>query len=198
MSITIDRGAGWWAKCFPVARLEAHTSVCKRTCIGLHCSTEIPTVPFSRCRVHFARFSNARKWKGDRSRDFFAISDHCSVENPLKMTSEKTDVIYPTSKKTKFEQLRADHELFLQAFESKFCRRCYVFRADLLKSTFSVRRFNQRFFRFQNQLKSTDFFALEMLSRWVEFFVLWKCPGVRSYSSLLCIRLIETWKLPHA
>lgn len=33
------------------------------------------------------------------------------------MTSEKTDVIYPTSKKTKFEQLRADHELFLQAFE---------------------------------------------------------------------------------
>ncbi|PFX29034.1 polycomb protein suz12-like [Stylophora pistillata] len=33
------------------------------------------------------------------------------------MTSEKADVIYPSPKKTKFEQLRADHELFLQAFE---------------------------------------------------------------------------------
>ena len=141
----------------------------KRSPRGRHCGTKIPTVPFSRCRVHFARFSNARKWKGDRSREFFAISDHCSVENPLKMTSEKTEVIYPTSKKTKFEQLRADHELFLQAFESKFCLRCHVFRA--VKCTFSVRRLNQRFFRFQSQLKSTDFFALEMLSRWVEFFV---------------------------
>lgn len=35
------------------------------------------------------------------------------------MTSEKTEVTYPSPKKTKFEQLRADHELFLQAFESK-------------------------------------------------------------------------------
>lgn len=42
-----------------------------------------------------------------------------SLENPTKMTSEKADVIYPSPKKTKFEQLRADHELFLQAFESK-------------------------------------------------------------------------------
>lgn len=105
--------------------LEAHASVRKGAGIA---AQRIPTVPFSRCRVHFARFSNARKWKGDRSRDLFAISVHCSVENPLKMTSEKTDVIYPTSKKTKFEQLRADHELFLQAFESKFCLRCHVFR----------------------------------------------------------------------
>ena len=64
------------------------------------------------------------------------------------MTSEKTDVIYPTSKKTKFEQLRADHELFLQAFESKFCLRCHVFRADSLKCTFSVRRFKPTIFPF--------------------------------------------------
>lgn len=33
------------------------------------------------------------------------------------MASEKADVIYSSPKKTKFEQLRADHELFLQAFE---------------------------------------------------------------------------------
>lgn len=33
------------------------------------------------------------------------------------MTTEKPDVIYSSPKKTKFEQLRADHELFLQAFE---------------------------------------------------------------------------------
>lgn len=35
------------------------------------------------------------------------------------MTTEKPDVIYSSPKKTKFEQLRADHELFLQAFESE-------------------------------------------------------------------------------
>ena len=35
------------------------------------------------------------------------------------MTTEKSEGVYPSPKKTKFEQLRADHELFLQAFESK-------------------------------------------------------------------------------
>lgn len=44
------------------------------------------------------------------------------------MTSEKADVIYPSPKKTKFEQLRADHELFLQAFESK--RVCFESKKD--------------------------------------------------------------------
>ncbi|XP_015778039.1 PREDICTED: polycomb protein suz12-B-like [Acropora digitifera] len=33
------------------------------------------------------------------------------------MTTEKSEGVYPSPKKTKFEQLRADHELFLQAFE---------------------------------------------------------------------------------
>ena len=35
------------------------------------------------------------------------------------MTTEKSEGVYPSPKKTKFEQLRADHELFLQAFESE-------------------------------------------------------------------------------
>ena len=35
------------------------------------------------------------------------------------MTSDKSDVAYPSPKKAKFEQLRADHELFLRTFESK-------------------------------------------------------------------------------
>lgn len=76
-------------------------------------------------RVHFARFSNARKWKGERILPFLV---HNTAKTLAKMTSEKTDVIYPSPKKTKFEQLRADHELFLQAFESKWV--CFESKKD--------------------------------------------------------------------
>lgn len=55
------------------------------------------------------------------------------------MTSEKADVIYPSPKKTKFEQLRADHELFLQAFESKFV----VLRGPSAFTVFRLFQFNQ-------------------------------------------------------
>ena len=55
-----------------------------------------------------------------KGRTELAVCSPCTLENLEEMASEKADVIYSSPKKTKFEQLRADHELFLQAFESRF------------------------------------------------------------------------------
>jgi hypothetical protein len=40
--------------------------------------------------------------------------------DPLKTDNDKPDVVVPVQKKPKFDQLRADHEMFLKAFESEF------------------------------------------------------------------------------
>jgi len=69
-----------------------------------------------RCSRAFRAVLKRQEVKG---RTEFAVCSPCTLEDPAKMTSEKADVIYPSPKKTKFEQLRADHELFLQAFESR-------------------------------------------------------------------------------
>lgn len=76
-----------------------------------------PTMYCGRCSRAFRAVLKRQEVKG---RVEFAVCSPCTLEDPAKMTSEKVDVIYPSPKKTKFEQLRADHELFLQAFESRF------------------------------------------------------------------------------
>lgn len=78
---------------------------------------KLPTMCCGRCSRAFRAVLKRQEVK---ERTELAVCSLCSLENPEKMTSEKADVIYPSPKKTKFEQLRADHELFLQAFESKF------------------------------------------------------------------------------
>lgn len=82
---------------------------------------KIPTVPCSRRSRAFRAVLKRQEVKRatDRARErrrFLLLS---SLENLVIMTTEKPDVIYSSPKKTKFEQLRADHELFLQAFESE-------------------------------------------------------------------------------
>lgn len=64
----------------------------------------------------------------ERAKGFCRFLSTTRQKNLAKMSSEKADVIYPSPKKTKFEQLRADHELFLQAFESK--RVCFESKKD--------------------------------------------------------------------
>lgn len=64
----------------------------------------------------------------ERAKGFCRFLSTTRQKNLAKMTSEKADVIYPSPKKTKFEQLRADHELFLQAFESKWV--CFESKKD--------------------------------------------------------------------
>ena len=115
----------------------------------------------SRCSRGFRAVLKRQEAKG---RTEFAVCSLCTLENPDKMTSEKADVIYPSPKKTKFEQLRADHELFLQAFESRFVglqgpsARFIQFNQSPLDLYFSI-------FRFQNPHKFIAFFEQETLSR---------------------------------
>ena len=78
---------------------------------------KLPTMYCGRCSRAFRAVLKRQEVKG---RTELAVCSPCTLEDPAKMTSEKADVIYPSPKKTKFEQLRADHELFLQAFESRF------------------------------------------------------------------------------
>ena len=78
---------------------------------------KLPTMCCGRSSRAFRAVLKRQEVKG---RTEFAVCSPCTLENLEKMASEKADVIYSSPKKTKFEQLRADHELFLQAFESRF------------------------------------------------------------------------------
>ena len=78
---------------------------------------KLPTMFCGLCSRAFRAVLKRQEVKGRRE---LAVSSPCTLENLEEMASEKADVIYPSPKKTKFEQLRADHELFLQAFESRF------------------------------------------------------------------------------
>ena len=92
------------------------------------------------CCGHCSRaFRAVLKRQEVKGRTEFAVCSPCTVKNLEKMTSEKADVIYPSPKKTKFEQLRADHELFLQAFESRFV----VLRGPPAFTVFRFIRINQ-------------------------------------------------------
>lgn len=91
------------------------TSLC-RLCRERTVRAKIPTMCCGRRSRAFRAVLKRQEVKG---RTELVVCCLYNLENPRKMTSEKADVIYPSPKKTKFEQLRADHELFLQAFESK-------------------------------------------------------------------------------
>ena len=69
-------------------------------------------------RVHFPRYSQMLWWWLNELDVLAAFAPF----NLPRMTTDKSDVVYPSPKKTKFEQLRADHELFLRAFESKIVK----------------------------------------------------------------------------
>ena len=97
---------------------------------------KLPTMRCGRCSRAFRAVLKRQEVKG---RTEFAVCSPCTLETPEKMTSEKADVIYPSPKKTKFEQLRADHELFLQAFESRFV----VLRGPSAFVVFRPFQFNQ-------------------------------------------------------
>lgn len=76
-------------------------------------------IPTKSCGHRSRAFRAVLKRQEVKGRAELGVCRLYSLVNPAKMTSEKADVIYPSPKKNKFEQLRADHELFLQAFESK-------------------------------------------------------------------------------
>ena len=74
------------------------------------------------------------------------------------MTTEKPELVQPSPKKPKFEQLRADHELFLRAFESK--QSCDKFELYDLRSSLA---------------RLVSFASFEMLKRNIRIFVCFSC-----------------------
>lgn len=74
------------------------------------------------------------------------------------MAPKKRDKDSDASKTPRIDHIQADHELFLQAFESMY----YLLKKYIISHT---QRFSFNLFLFQSQLKSTGIYALEICAR---------------------------------